>query len=232
LVIKTVIDQVAGRVPVVVNTGAQANVTAVLASQTAEELGADAVMCIAPASGLSGTEIRAYFKAISDSVSVSVFIQDVAQAPVPAALMRQIADESERVRYAKVESPPQAGNVQRAVALGAGQVTVFGGAGGMFLLEELRRGSAGTMPWPSTPHAFVAVWNHWHSGDLHAAREVFERDIAPLNRLASTGLGVGHRIHKEVLRRRGVIACANVRAPSDPLDEVTLRELDEIVGGS
>ena len=33
-------------------------------------------------------------------------------------------------------------------------------------------------------------------------------------------------MHKELLRRRGVIRSSLVRAPSDALDEVTRRELD------
>jgi dihydrodipicolinate synthase/N-acetylneuraminate lyase len=227
-VTRIVVDQVRGRVPVVVNTGAQANVPAVLYSRQAEELGATAVMCMPPLMGVSGGEIRAYFRAISDAVRVPIFIQDQQAAPVSASLIRQIAEESERVRYAKVESPPQAAKVREAVQQSRGLVTIFGGAAGTYLIEELRRGAVGTMPWPSTPHAFVKVWDHWQDGDVQAAREVHEREIAPLLRLSTTGLRLGHTVHKEVLRRRGVIKSAHVRAPSDPLDELTLRELDEV----
>ena len=84
LVVRTVVDQARGRVPVVVNTGAQANYPAVYYSQEAEAQGASAVMCIAP-SPASPAEIRSYFKAISDAVSVPVFVQDVATASVSAA---------------------------------------------------------------------------------------------------------------------------------------------------
>src|ERR671938_1871546 len=83
--VKVVVDQVRGRVPVVVNTGAQASLTAALYSRRAEDLGATAVMCLPPALA-SATETRAYFKAVSDAVSVPVFIQDQQTAPVPAGL--------------------------------------------------------------------------------------------------------------------------------------------------
>jgi dihydrodipicolinate synthase/N-acetylneuraminate lyase len=222
-----VVDQARGRVPVVVNTGAQASYTAALFSAQAERLGAAAVMCLPPA-GASAGETRAYFKAVSDAVRVPVFVQDTAAAPVPAALIRRIAEESERVRYAKVESAPQPGQVRAAVEAGAGLVSVFGGAGGTFLIEELRRGATGTMPWPSQPEAFVAIWNRWHVGDERGARALHEREIAPLAALAAGGPRLGHTVHKEVLRRRGVIRRAAVRAPSDPLDDLTRRELDEL----
>src|SRR5258708_37538399 len=42
LVVSIVVDQTRGRVPIVVNTGAQANMTAALYSQQAEDLGASA----------------------------------------------------------------------------------------------------------------------------------------------------------------------------------------------
>src|SRR5919206_3643080 len=56
-VTRIVVDQVRGRVPVVVNTGAQANLVAALYSRQAEELGAAAVMCMPPSMGVSSTEV-------------------------------------------------------------------------------------------------------------------------------------------------------------------------------
>lgn len=226
-VIRSVVDEARGRVPIVVNTSAAANIPAISYSREAEELGAAAVMCTPPA-GATGSEMRQYFKAISDAVRVPIFIQDIATAHVSAGLTRQIAEESERVRYSKVESSPPAAMVYQAVKAGDGLVTIFGGAAGTFLIEELRRGSQGTMPWPSTPHAFVRVWEQWQAGDAAEARETFEREIHPLVHASSTGLRLGHQIHKEVLRRRGIIRTAIVRGPADPLDDLTLRELDEV----
>jgi 4-hydroxy-tetrahydrodipicolinate synthase len=185
-------------------------------------------MCLPPSAPVSAAEVRAYFKAISDSVDVPVFIQDTQATPVPAALIRRIADESERVRYAKVESPPQPTQVQAAVELSQGLVTIFGGAGGGYLPEELRRGAVGTMPWPSQADTFVRIWDLWQSGDQRAAVELHEREIVPLARLSTAGIRLGHTVHKEVLRRRGVIRSSRVRAPSDPLDPITQRELDVV----
>jgi dihydrodipicolinate synthase/N-acetylneuraminate lyase len=226
-VISIVVDQTRGRVPIVVNTGAQSNAVAAEYSRHAQDLGASAVMCMPP-SPLSATEARSYFRAISDAIDIPVCIQDTLTTPVSARLIRQIADESEHVRYAKVESPPQPAQVQAAYDAAANLVTLFGGAGGVFFLEELRRGSQGTMPWPSQPHAFVRIWDLWQAGREAEAVELHEREIAPLGRLSVAGLRVGHRIHKEVLRRAGVIASARVRAPADPLDAITLRELDAV----
>jgi dihydrodipicolinate synthase/N-acetylneuraminate lyase len=226
-VTKVVVDQVRGRVPVVVNTGAQSNVVAALYSKQAEDLCASAVMCMPPSMGVSGSEMRSYFKAISDAVTVPVWIQDTSYVTVPAGVIRQIAEESERVRYAKIESPPNALRVEECVKQAGSLVTVFGGSAGTFFIEELRRGGVGTMPWPSTPEVFVKIWNLWQAGDSGGALNTFERELLPILRVSSTGLRMGHAINKEILKRRGVIKNAHVRAPSDPLDALAEHELSE-----
>jgi len=226
-VTKVVVDQVRGRVPVVVNTGAQSNVVAALYSRQAEELGASAVMCMPPSMGVSGSEMRSYFKAISDAVRVPVWIQDTTYVVVPAGVIRQIAEESERVRYAKIESAPNPLKVQEAVQQAGHLMTVFGGSAGTYFVEELRRGGVGTMPWPSTPEVFVKIWDRWQAGDQTGAQDTFERELLPILRVSSTGLRMGHAINKEILKRRGVIKSAHVRAPSDPLDALAERELSE-----
>jgi 4-hydroxy-tetrahydrodipicolinate synthase len=225
--VKVAVDQVNGRVPVVVNTGTPASFTAALYSRQAEDLGASAVMCLPP-TPVSAAEIRSYFQAISKAVSVPVFIQDTVTNPVSAAVMRQIADESEHVRYAKVESPPQPAQVAAAVNAAGGQFAVFGGAGGTFLIDELRRGAVGSMPWPSQPRAFATIWERWQAGDERGAREIHEREIVPLALLSLAGLRLGHTVHKELLRRQGVIRSARVRAPTDALDAHTQRDFDEL----
>ena len=226
-VTKVVVDQVRGRVPVVVNTGAQSSVVAALYSRQAEELGASAVMCMPPSMGVSGTEMRSYFKAISDAVRVPVWIQDTTYVVVPAGVIRQIAEESERVRYAKIESAPNPLKVQEAVQQAGHLITVFGGSAGTYFVEELARGGVGTMPWPSTPEVFVKIWSRWQAGDKDGARDTFERELLPILRVSSTGVRLGHTINKEILKRRGIIKSAHVRAPSDPLDALAERELTE-----
>jgi dihydrodipicolinate synthase/N-acetylneuraminate lyase len=228
LVVATVVDQVGGRIPVVMNTGALATDLAVRYSQRAEAAGVSAVMCTSPGPGLPAGEIRHYFQAISDAVRIPVMVQDTAANHVPAALLRAISETAERVRYAKIESSPPARRVYDAVQACGDRVAIFGGAGGGALLEELRRGSIGTMPWPSTPAAFVQVWNQWQAGDRAAALRTFEERLAPLQRLSVQGLGGGHLLHKELLRRQGIIATAHVRRPTEDMDPIFWEELDEV----
>jgi 4-hydroxy-tetrahydrodipicolinate synthase len=226
---RVVVDQVRRRVPVVVNTGGPATDVAVHYSRRAQELGADALMCQPPTlSPPTSTEVRSYFQTISESVTIPIFIQDTSTAHVSAGLAKQIGEECENVRYTKVESIPPAQMVSENVRVAGEVLTVFGGAGATYLIEEMRRGAKGTMPWPSMPRELVDIWNRVRSGDEAGAWEVFYRNLVPANRLGSGGLNSALQVQKEILRRKGVIKTSLVRGPADPLDEDMLTDLDEI----
>lgn len=223
-----VVDQTRGRVPVVVNTGAISTNLAVHYSRRAHELGASGLMCTPPPSGFPVSEVVAYYKAISDAVPLPIVMQDTPTTPISASSIRTIAEVCEHATYAKIESVPPAVQVYKAVRDAGDVVEIFGGAGGGQFLPELRRGSIGTMPFPSSARAFVDVWNHWQAGDVAAAQTVFDNQIAPLLSIQVGGLGAAHQVHKEALRRQGVIRIAYVRAPMEPLDPMTREDLDTV----
>jgi dihydrodipicolinate synthase/N-acetylneuraminate lyase len=226
---RVVVAQVRGRVPVVVNTGGPATEIAVFYSRRAQELGADALMCQLPTlSPPTPTEVRSYFRAISNAVAIPIFIQDTATTPVPAVLAKQIAEECANVRYTKVESMPPAQMVAENVRVAGDVLTVFGGAGATYLIEEMRRGAKGTMPWPSMPRELVDIWSRVRSGDEGGAWEIFYHNLVPVNRLASGGMRSALQIQKEILRRKGIIKTSLVRGPADPLDEETSADLDDV----
>jgi 4-hydroxy-tetrahydrodipicolinate synthase len=230
LVTRTVVGQVRGRVPVVINSGGSGTEQTLLYSTMAQEDGADALMIMPPSfMPAKGAEIRAFFKATSDAVDLPIFIQDTDRAHVSAELALEIAQESEHVRYIKVESLPTTVMVAETASKAGDTLTVFGGAGGNYFIEEMRRGSVGTMPGCSHPEAFVQVWNRFQAGDEQGAREVFYRRILPINRLSAQGWGAFYHVHKEVLRQRGVIRTAVVRGPVAPLDDLTRRELQAVI---
>ena len=229
-VIQIVVAQVNGRVPVVINTGAPGTDLAVFYSRRAQELGADALMIMPPAFMPAGPdEVLEYFGAISAAVTIPIFLQDTPTAPIGAGLARQLAAQCEWVRYIKVESMPITAKVAAMVEQAGDQLVVFGGAGGGYFIEELRRGAVGTMPFCTQPEAFVAIWNAVQTGDEGAAFEVFNRVLQPVARLSGQGVGLFYAVHKEILRHRGVIASAKVRSPAPAMDTLTRTELDQLL---
>jgi 4-hydroxy-tetrahydrodipicolinate synthase len=108
-------------------------------------------------------------------------------------------------------------------------LTIIGGAGGNYVLEEFRRGSVGTMPSCSQPEDFVSLWDAVQAGDWAAAETVFKQRILPLNRLAAGGFGAFYHVHKTLAHRRGWLASPTVRPPTTPLDPLTSQELERVV---
>jgi 4-hydroxy-tetrahydrodipicolinate synthase len=229
-VIRSVVAAVNGRVPVVINSGAAGTDLAVHYSRRAEELGADALMVIPPNfMPVGAEEIADYYRQISRAVSIPIFLQDVVQAPIPPALARRIAEECEHARYIKVETVPVVSKVADMVREVGEALTIFGGAGGSYFIEEMRRGSAGTMPFCSQPAAFVEVWNRFQSGDAAGARDVFDRSIMAVNRLGQQGGDLFYALHKQLLVRQGVIRTAVVRSPTLRLNPTTQAEIDTLL---
>jgi len=214
----------------VINTGGPVAELALLYSRMAREDGADALMLRPPTFQPAGPDqIIAYYQMISDTVALPIFIQDTPSTPVSGSLARQIGDSSEHVRYVKVESGPPPYKVAQAVDSVGDRMTVFGGAGGSFFVEEMRRGSSGTMPGCSQPEDFVAVWDAYQAGDETTAQSILYERILPVNRLATQSPGAFYHVHKEILRRRGVIRTANVRGPVQPLDRATQQEIGPVL---
>ena len=229
LAAKTVIGQTRGRVKIVVNTGAPGTDLAIQYSRRAEELGADAVMVIPPTTvPTTAAQVREYYRRISDSINVPIFIQDIPDAQVPPPMAVQIARESENACYAKVECPPMPPRITEAKALGGDDLIVFGGAGGNFFLEELRRGSVGTMPACAIPDVFRKAWDLFQDGKDEEATAEFDRYM-PLLKQLGQALGINYYLTKEVLRLRGIFKAAYVRHPAAAPDEGAYREIRSLV---
>ncbi len=229
-VARTVVEHVKGRVPVVINTGASGTDLAVQYSRAAEAAGADVLMVIPPHfMPASAAEIIHYYKTIDAAVGIPIILQDIPQAPVPPGMATRLATECRNVRYVKVETLPITTKVAEMSTAAGNVLTIFGGAGGSYFIEEMRRGAQGTMPFCSQPKAFVETWNRFQAGDEHGARLAFDASIMAVNRLGAQGGDLFYHLHKQLLVRLGVIRHAYVRSPTIIVDPVSQREIDELL---
>jgi 4-hydroxy-tetrahydrodipicolinate synthase len=133
----------------------------------------------------------------------------------PAALAEAIA-ALPFVAAIKCESPPTSLTIARLAALLPG-IPLFGGLGGVGLLDELCAGASGAMTGFSYPEALVSVVTAWRRGGFPEARGAISRWLPLINFEAQAGVGLGLR--KEFIRRRGVIDSSAVRPPGTPLPE-------------
>jgi 4-hydroxy-tetrahydrodipicolinate synthase len=177
----------------------------------------------------SAAEIADYYRTIDAAVGIPIILQDIPQAPVPPSLALQLAKQCRNVRYIKVETLPITAKVADMSAVAGNTLTVFGGAGGSYFIEEMRRGAKGTMPFCSQPQAFVETWNRFRAGDERGARRIFDDTVMAVNRLGAQGGDLYYHLHKQLLVRLGVIRTAHVRSPTMTVDPVSQREIDELL---
>ena len=232
LLLSTVVDQTNGRVPVVMNTGATGTDLAIYYSKRAEELGADAVMLTPPNSGVGSSNpetIRQYFRKITNAVNVSIVLQDVQFAQVAPHMVAEMASELSGIVACKMETPPTAARVAATVDALNSKINVLGGGGAKYLMEELARGSTGTMPFSSTPAEFVKILSLYGNGNTAEALELFNLTIAPLCHLVSQAPELSIGFHKQILKKRGLIESAAVREPAAKPDKHTQRDIETLL---
>jgi 4-hydroxy-tetrahydrodipicolinate synthase len=228
--LRVIVDEVQGQVPLVVSSGHTGTDVAVALSREAEAAGASALMVLPPfylkpdAAG-----IYHYFAAISRAVRIPIMVQDaplMTQVPMGADLLARMAQELEQVRLVKVEAPPTAPKISKLKELAGDRLVLLGGLNGHFLLEELARGAVGSMPGADMTDVFRRIWDLRDRGDRAAAREQFERALPLIRYELQPGMGVA--VMKRNLFDAGVIASPVVRHPTRPLDATDIAEVREL----
>jgi 2-keto-3-deoxy-L-arabinonate dehydratase len=224
---RSIVREVGGRVPVVVSTGHTGTDVAVMLSRQAEAEGADALMVLPPYFLKPDADgIFEYFRAINNGVRIPIMVQDaplMTQVAMSPALLARMARELEHVRYAKIEAPPTAPKVTDIKRVADDDLVLFGGLNGQFLLEELSRGAAGTMPGSDLTAVFVRIWSLWQTNQRDDAREAFTRYLPLIRYELQPGLGVS--VMKHNLHEWGIIASTRVRHPTRTVDDIGRQEL-------
>jgi len=228
--IEIVVSETAGQVPVVAATTAGHLLPAVALSRFAQQIGADGIMAMPPhVLHPDADGCYAYYHALSDALELPICIQNYngpVGTPMSAALLARMCRELPRVEYIKEETLPEPRQLgATVVAAGDACRGVFGGQGGMYLLDEYRRGAVGNMPACQTTDVQVAIWERLEAGDEAGARTLFNRLLPLINIERLYGVAV----YKEVLYRRGVIASRAARQPGQALDEFDRAELDAVL---
>jgi 4-hydroxy-tetrahydrodipicolinate synthase len=226
-VLEVVTTHVNGRIGVVAGTTAEGTRTCINYSRHAKDAGATAVMVSPPRMP----------KLNSEAVDIEIVVQDfppISGYAMEPWLLARIAREIPRARTIKLEDPPTPFKTSRILAELAKQadaraldVRIFGGLGGVFLLEELMAGATGAMTGFAFPEILVQIVSLFRAGRIDEAAEVFYRAV-PLMRFEFQE-GIGMAIRKEVLHRRGALASPATRAPGAALDQPTREALDRVM---
>jgi len=216
-----VLEQVNGRLPVVFGCSGVSVPQVLLFARAAQKAGADAVIAMAPARTNAAVAMD-MFRRLADAYDGPIILQNaVTYAPLSGEQIATLVDEIPQIEYVKEERPPGPKHIAEVHQLVRDRVkTIFGGAAGKFMPDELRRGANGCMPACEIADLLAKVMERWWAGDEAGARELHRR-LLPLI------IRESHPFMRYILKRRGVFTSTIERAPAgvEALDDDDKREI-------
>ncbi|MCO4252688.1 dihydrodipicolinate synthase family protein [Pseudarthrobacter raffinosi] len=216
LIVRTVAEEGKGA-PLVVGLSARSTAVALGQARTAvKAAGSNLAALMVQANSSDPEVLAAHLTAVHRATGAGIVLQDYPVASgvnISAAQILEVLAQCPFIVAIKSEAPPTASAIARLT--GATSVPVYGGLGGVGLLDELAAGAAGAMTGFSHPEGLQAALSAWADGGFRAAREAFAPWLPLVNFEAQPGVGLALR--KEVLRRRGIIAESIVRPPAPKL---------------
>ncbi|MGS1108708.1 dihydrodipicolinate synthase family protein [Achromobacter anxifer] len=237
---RTILEHVAGRVPVIVTTTHFSTRVCAERSRRAQEQGAAMLMIMPPYHGatirVSEEQVTGFFQRVSDAVDIPIMIQDapVAGTPLPAAALARMAREIEHVAYFKIETAGAASKLRDLIALGGEAVEgPWDGEEAITLLPDLDAGATGSMTGGGFADGLRPIIEAHRAGKRDEAYRLYERWLPLINYENRQG---GILSAKALMKAGGVIACEAPRHPLPAMREEvreglleTARRLDPLV---
>jgi dihydrodipicolinate synthase/N-acetylneuraminate lyase len=240
LLARTIIEHVAGRVPVIVTTTHFSSQITIARSRRAQALGAAMVMVMPPYHGATirvpEGAIVEFFQRLSDAISIPIMIQDapVSGAVLSAPLLARMAREIEQVSYFKIETAGAASKLRELIRLGGDAIEgPWDGEEGITLIPDLEAGATGAMTGGGYPDGMRRIVDAFVAGRRDEAFDHYQRWL-PLINVENRQCGL--LAAKALMKEGGVIACDAPRHPFPPMSAAvregllrTARRLDPLV---
>lgn len=234
--VRHTMNRLNGRIPVVVGVSNAGLDNLVHLAEESMQAGAAGIM-VAPFSALNTDEkIYDYYGRLFQMIDpkTPVCYQDFplgTNAPVSVPCLERLFSDFSQLVMLKHEDWPGLSKItrlrERQVSGSMPEISILVGNGGLYLPQELARGSDGAMTGFAYPEMLVSVVSLFRSGEQEKAEDLFDAYL-PLVRYEQQP-GFGLAVRKEILRRRGVIRCERTRAPGPALSETDHKELDHLI---
>lgn len=231
-VIDAVVAACDSRLTVTVGVSGQSGAQASERVREAQSIGATAAMASPPTlSKPNDNAVFAYYSAIDNATEIPIVVQDLPEQTgvhMSPHFIARLNSELANAKYLKLEDPPTPPKISTVRAATNDKIGIFGGLGGAFLFEELQRGAVGTMTGFAYPEALVKIHRQFADGDVEGARQTFYGWL-PLIRYENTA-GLSLSIRKHIMTKRGMLDSPAVRPPTPVIDDLSVAELDDIIG--
>ena len=233
--VRRVVARIAGRAKLIVGVShigfdSFENFTAAVMGE-----GASGIM-VAPAAGLRTEEqVLNQFDALIGRIGdVPMALQDFTQTTgvfMSAATVGRLLQRHASIKIVKHEESSALRKISQLRAQEQGgdrpRASILVGNSGIHLPQELHRGVDGANTGVAFPEMLVEVCNRFFTGRAESAEDLYDIFL-PLVRHEQQ-LGIGLALRKEIFRRRGLIACARLRAPGPTMDAADHAELGRLL---
>ncbi len=226
----SIVTRAADPLPVVVGLSARSTAMAV---EQAEVVGAaarrDLAGLMVQVNSADPVVLGHHLNAVHRATGTGIVVQDypvVSGVRISAGALLDVLERCGFVVAVKAEAPPTALAISRLT--GRTTVPVFGGLGGVGLLDELAAGAAGAMTGFSHPEGLQQALSGFDQGGYALARDAFAGWLPLANFEAQPGVGLALR--KEILHRRGIFSSGEVRPPAASLPPELGALIDDHLG--
>ncbi|RZL68632.1 MAG: dihydrodipicolinate synthase family protein [Variovorax sp.] len=214
---RTVLEHVAGRVPVIVTTTHFSTRVCAERSRRAADMGAAMLMVMPPYHGatfrVSEPQVRAFYQGVSDAVDIPIMVQDAPAAgtPLSAAFLARMAEDIEQVSYFKIETAGAASKLRELLRLGGDAIEgPWDGEEAITLLPDLDAGATGAMTGGGFPDGIRPILDAYRAGRRDEAVAAYERWLPLIN---IENRQCGFLAAKALMKEGGIIDCEAPRHP-------------------
>ena len=237
---RTVLEHVAGRVPVIVTTTHFSSHQCAERSRSAQAAGAAMVMIMPPYHGatirVGERGIHEFYREVSNAIDIPIMIQDapVAGTPLSASFLAKLARDVEHVSYFKIETAQAASKLRELIELGGDAIVgPWDGEEAITLIPDFDAGATGAMTGGGYPDGIRKIVDAYFAGDADKAADLYQQWL-PLINYENRQCGLA--ACKTLMKEGGVIRSDAVRHPLAPMSPAVregllkvARKLDPLV---
>jgi len=176
----------------------------------ASRLGADALIALPPPNQSDPKVLLEYYREIGRSSDLPLFAQAVGNMSVD--LLLEMSRAIPTLRYVKDEAGEPLMRMGPLREKSNGELKIFTGGHGKTLIDEMSRGSSGSMPAASFADLYASVWDLWQAGKRREAMELFGQTLLFVTEVQVYGI----ESLKYILYLRGVFKTYGVRRNPGP----------------
>ena len=234
--VRIVAGEMADAVPLIIGIAPNSTEAAIKQARQLSQFQPAALMALPPPTMDNGDQaLMEFYVELGDASDAPIIVQQAPHIPqyrhteLPAEALAEIADRAPNVKYFKIEGPGSAAKMAELAPLLGDEVRMFGGGGGITVLNELRNGAAGLIPGVGFNEIFLAAWDKWTRGDADATAGIIEDGNALIKAVSGSGHEYSLHMRKQLMKRCGTIKSAYVRRPTVAFDECDLPAFFAIV---